>query len=137
MDECLALIDPELTQHLRNCGRLDAYIYGFSCSFTFPLLSVCSILCSSLPLFSFICLRASPRSRVLLSPASPPGVSSLSASVRPFEELVQLWDFLLTFGIHLNILAVVAQVILLRDKLLATDRFSSSIYQSIYLSIHT
>jgi len=47
-------------------------------------------------------------------------VSSLSSSVPPFEELILLWDFLLTFGVHLNILCVVAQVVMMRDKLLAT-----------------
>lgn len=47
--------------------------------------------------------------------------SSLSASVPPFSELLQLWDFLFAFGIHMNVLCVVAQIILLRDKLLKTQ----------------
>lgn len=49
-------------------------------------------------------------------------VSSLCASVPPFNELLQLWDFLFAFGPHLNILCVAAQVVMLRDKLLAADR---------------
>ena len=48
-------------------------------------------------------------------------VSSFSASVPPFSQLLLLWDFLLAFGPHLNILAVTAQVIALRRALLASD----------------
>ena len=47
-------------------------------------------------------------------------VSSFSASVPPFSQLLTLWDFLLAFGPHLNILAVTAQVIALRQTLLAS-----------------
>jgi len=49
-------------------------------------------------------------------------VSSLSASAPPFKELLKLWDFLITFGPHFNILCVVAQVISLRDKILKTEQ---------------
>ena len=47
-------------------------------------------------------------------------VSSFSASVPPFGELLALWDFLLAFGPHLNIVVVAAQIIALRAQLLAT-----------------
>ena len=47
-------------------------------------------------------------------------VSSFSASVPPFNELLTLWDFLLAFGPHLNIVIVAAQIIALRVPLLAT-----------------
>jgi hypothetical protein len=49
-------------------------------------------------------------------------VSSLSASAPPFKELLKLWDFLITFGPHFNILCVVAQVISLRDRILKTEQ---------------
>ena len=47
-------------------------------------------------------------------------VSSFSASVPPFSELLTLWDFLLAFGPHLNIVIVAAQIIALRVALLNT-----------------
>ena len=49
-------------------------------------------------------------------------VSSFSASVPPFSQLLILWDFLLAFGPHLNILIVAAQIISLRQALLASDQ---------------
>ena len=113
VDECLALVDPELAQHLTQHGNLNAYLYAFSCMSTsliivhfhpYACLGSHLTCCGSI---GFCCA----------------GVSSLSASVRPFEELVQLWDFLLSFGIHLNILCVVSQIILLRDKLLDTTSY--------------
>jgi len=48
-------------------------------------------------------------------------VSSLSASVPPFSELLQLWDFLIAFGPHFNILCVAAQIISLREELLNSE----------------
>jgi len=50
-----------------------------------------------------------------------PIISSLSSSVPPFGELMKLWDFLIAFGPHFNILCVVAQVISLRKSLLASS----------------
>jgi cell cycle arrest protein BUB2 len=48
-------------------------------------------------------------------------VSSLCASIPPFTELIKLWDFLLAFGPHLNILCVTAQILALRSQLLASE----------------
>lgn len=48
-------------------------------------------------------------------------ISSLSASVPPFSELLKLWDFLVAFGPHFNILCVAAQIIHLRSDLLNSD----------------
>jgi len=48
-------------------------------------------------------------------------ISSLCASVPPFSELLKLWDFLVTFGPHFNVLCVVAQIISLREQLLQSD----------------
>ena len=33
-----------------------------------------------------------------------------------------LWDFLLAFGVHLNVLCVIAQLLLMRDKVMASPR---------------
>lgn len=46
---------------------------------------------------------------------------SFSAATPPLDELVKLWDFYLAFGAHLNVVAVAAQVVLIRKELLASD----------------
>lgn len=45
-------------------------------------------------------------------------VSSLSASVKPFSELLKLLDFFVAFGPHLNVLCVCAQMVSWREELL-------------------
>jgi hypothetical protein len=47
------------------------------------------------------------------------GVQSLSASVPPFSQLIRLWDILIAFGPHLNVLSVVGQIHSKRLELLA------------------
>lgn len=54
-----------------------------------------------------------------------PCVSSLCTSVPPFNEMMQLWDFLIAFGPHMNILCVAAQVVMIRERLLASDRMQA------------
>jgi len=49
-------------------------------------------------------------------------VLSFSSSTPPLEELLKLWDFFMAFGFHMNILCVVAQIVVLRDELLANER---------------
>eukprot|EP01083_Nonionella_stella_P011129 31642_1 len=44
-------------------------------------------------------------------------VQSLTASVPPFSELLKLWDILMAFGPHQNVIIVVAQVMLKREQL--------------------
>jgi cell cycle arrest protein BUB2 len=46
-------------------------------------------------------------------------VLTLSACTPPLPEVLKLWDFLMAYGAHLNILCVVAQLLLMRDELLA------------------
>jgi len=53
--------------------------------------------------------------------AMPP-VLSFSASTPPLDELLRLWDFLFAFGVHLNIISVVAQIVCMREELLASDK---------------
>ncbi|KAA8905481.1 rab-GTPase-TBC domain-containing protein [Sphaerosporella brunnea] len=50
-----------------------------------------------------------------------PSVLTLSACTPPLPEVLKLWDFLLAYGAHLNILCVVAQLLLMRDELLAAQ----------------
>ncbi|ADV25121.1 cell cycle arrest protein BUB2 [Cryptococcus gattii E566] len=51
-----------------------------------------------------------------------PSVMTLCACTPPLEEVLRLWDFLLAFGLHLNILCVIAQLLLIRQDLM--DSFS-------------
>ncbi|CUS09054.1 unnamed protein product [Tuber aestivum] len=50
-----------------------------------------------------------------------PSVLTLSACTPPLPEVLKLWDFLLAYGAHLNILCVVAQLLLMRDELLVAQ----------------
>ncbi|KAF8544244.1 rab-GTPase-TBC domain-containing protein [Trichophaea hybrida] len=50
-----------------------------------------------------------------------PSVLTLSACTPPLPEVLKLWDFLLAYGAHLNILCVVAQLLLMRDELLTAQ----------------
>ncbi|WWC88064.1 uncharacterized protein L201_002967 [Kwoniella dendrophila CBS 6074] len=47
-----------------------------------------------------------------------PSVMTLCACTPPLEEVLKLWDFLLAFGIHLNVLCVIAQLLLMRQELM-------------------
>ncbi|KAK9480172.1 mitotic check point protein BUB2 [Lipomyces japonicus] len=48
-------------------------------------------------------------------------VLTLSACTPPLSEALKLWDFLIAFGPHMNILAVIAQLTLIRDALLSSS----------------
>ncbi|KAJ2559484.1 CDC16 protein [Coemansia sp. RSA 1933] len=52
--------------------------------------------------------------------AFPPAMT-LSASVGPLRQVVRLWDFLLAFGVHLNVVCIVAQLLAMRELLLTTS----------------
>ncbi|ELU42365.1 TBC domain-containing protein [Rhizoctonia solani AG-1 IA] len=47
-------------------------------------------------------------------------VLTLCACTPPLAEVLRLWDFLLAFGVHLNILCVIAQLFLMRDSILSS-----------------
>lgn len=46
-----------------------------------------------------------------------PSVLTLCACTPPLPEVLKLWDFLFAFGTHLNVICVVAQLLLMREKL--------------------
>ncbi|KAK3179029.1 hypothetical protein OEA41_001168 [Lepraria neglecta] len=46
-------------------------------------------------------------------------VLTMSACTPPLPEVLQLWDFLFAYGSHLNILCICAQLIMMREDLLA------------------
>ncbi|KJA27675.1 hypothetical protein HYPSUDRAFT_130570 [Hypholoma sublateritium FD-334 SS-4] len=49
-----------------------------------------------------------------------PSVLTLCACTPPLDQVLQLWDFLLAFGVHLNVLCVIAQLLLMRDEVMAS-----------------
>ncbi|KAI0062105.1 TBC-domain-containing protein [Artomyces pyxidatus] len=49
-----------------------------------------------------------------------PSVLTLCACTPPLDQVLQLWDFLLAFGVHLNVLCVIAQLLLIRDDVMSS-----------------
>ena len=49
-------------------------------------------------------------------------VLSLCASVPPLPEVLNLWDFYMAYGCHLNLVCIVAQLVLMRDDILHNSR---------------
>ncbi|TFK86043.1 bub2 protein [Polyporus arcularius HHB13444] len=47
-----------------------------------------------------------------------PSVLTLCACTPPLDQVLLLWDFLLAFGVHLNVLCVIAQLLLMRDEVM-------------------
>ncbi|KAJ7039211.1 bub2 protein, partial [Mycena alexandri] len=50
-----------------------------------------------------------------------PSVLTLCACTPPLDQVLQLWDFLLAFGVHLNVLCVIAQLLLIRDEVMSSS----------------
>ncbi len=50
-------------------------------------------------------------------------VLTMCACTPPLPEVLRLWDFLLAWGPHLNLICIVAQLILIRDQILGSMRF--------------
>ncbi|RUS21432.1 rab-GTPase-TBC domain-containing protein [Endogone sp. FLAS-F59071] len=47
-----------------------------------------------------------------------PSILTLSACTPPLDQILQLWDFLFAFGVHLNVLCIVARLMIIRIDLL-------------------
>lgn len=50
-----------------------------------------------------------------------PSVLTLCACTPPLDQVLKLWDFLLAFGVHLNILCVIAQLLIMRSQLMESS----------------
>lgn len=61
-----------------------------------------------------------------------PSVLTLCACTPPLPEVLHLWDFLFAYGPHLNILCIVAQLIRMRDTLLATARYETAHWSNMF-----
>ncbi|KAG0139576.1 hypothetical protein CROQUDRAFT_54508 [Cronartium quercuum f. sp. fusiforme G11] len=48
-----------------------------------------------------------------------PSVLTFCACTEPLDEVLQLWDYLLAFGVGLNVLCVISQLYMMRDRVLA------------------
>lgn len=48
-----------------------------------------------------------------------PSLLTFSACTPPLHEVLRLWDFLLAYGMHINVLCVIAQLILARSEILS------------------
>lgn len=96
LDRCLKTVDPELFAHLRS-KNLSAEIYAFPCAFG-----------------SDLCLMT------ISQPIE--AVLTLCACTPPLDQVLQLWDFLLAFGVHLNVLCVIAQLLLIREDVMSSPR---------------
>lgn len=55
-------------------------------------------------------------------------VLTLCACTPPLPQVLQLWDFLLAFGVHLNVLCVIAQLLLMRDEVMDNKRCARLAY---------
>lgn len=51
-----------------------------------------------------------------------PSVLTLCACTPPLPEVLRLWDFLFAYGPHLNILCIVAQLVMIRTKIMDSPR---------------
>ncbi|KAJ3321861.1 hypothetical protein HDU76_014020, partial [Blyttiomyces sp. JEL0837] len=50
-----------------------------------------------------------------------PSIMTFCACTPPLSELLRIWDFLLAYGIHLNILCVLAQLIMMREAIMTSN----------------
>lgn len=98
LDRCLKIVDPELFNYLRM-KNLSAEIYAFPCQL-------------------FIVSAGTLLLILLFSVA----VLTLCACTPPLDQVLRLWDFLLAFGVHLNVLCVIAQLLLMRDEVMSSSR---------------
>lgn len=56
-------------------------------------------------------------------------VLTLCACTPPLPEVLKLWDFLFAYGAHNNILCIVAQLVIARNKLLDHPRYVQSFHE--------
>lgn len=64
-----------------------------------------------------------------------PSVLTLCACTPPLPEVLKLWDFLFAYGPHLNIIAIVAQLTIMRSQILQSPRYvyiASQYHPSIF-----
>ncbi|EDO15883.1 hypothetical protein Kpol_1019p3 [Vanderwaltozyma polyspora DSM 70294] len=50
-----------------------------------------------------------------------PSILTLSSCNKPLDQVCKLWDFMFAYGFHMNILFIVAFLVTMRSKILASD----------------
>lgn len=63
-----------------------------------------------------------------------PSVLTMCACTPPLDQAMQLWDFLLAWGVHLNIICIIAQLHLNRSKLMTQARYDEIFICFVLLS---
>lgn len=58
-----------------------------------------------------------------------PSILTLCACTPQLDEILKLWDFLFSYGVHLNIIFVVSQLVLIRDDLIKSTNPMSLLRQ--------
>ena len=96
LDRCLKIVDPELFHYLRS-KNLSAELYAFPCQYRDAL------------------------NKNNVNPSAV-AVLTLCACTPPLDQVLKLWDFLLAFGVHLNVLCVIAQLLLIREEVMGSSR---------------
>jgi cell cycle arrest protein BUB2 len=66
-----------------------------------------------------------------------PSVLTLCACTPPLPEVLRLWDFLFAYGPHLNILCIVAQLVMIRTKIMDSPRYEPMNHNCPYGSVGT
>lgn len=61
---------------------------------------------------------------------------TLCACTPPLDQVLQLWDFLLAYGVHLNVLCVIAQLFLIRSDIMESPRCVASELLSALIEQH-
>jgi cell cycle arrest protein BUB2 len=90
-------VDPELFSYLRS-KNLSAELYAFPCK----------------------SYRRCPKT---VSDLQNLAILTLCACTPPLDQVLRLWDFLLAFGVHLNVLCVIAQLLLIRDDVMTSSSY--------------
>ncbi|KAG2187321.1 hypothetical protein INT44_005007, partial [Umbelopsis vinacea] len=96
LDVCLKIVDPELSGYLRGKG-LTADIFAFK---------------------GTNAVSSGVKGYLYTYPSKE--ISTLSALVQPLSEALHLWDVMIAFGVHLNILFNLAQLVKRRTKILSS-----------------
>ncbi len=64
-------------------------------------------------------------------------VLTMSACTPPLPEVLLLWDFLFAYGSHLNILCICAQLVMMREDLMADSRYEIQTLRMLWAALLT
>ncbi len=117
LDRCLAAVDRELFEHLRS-KNLSAELYAFPCGSARTYRGERSPLIPTFPAVMTFCAGTPPLDQVLRLWEWACCGSPRGCVAEAFHARLAPRSFLLAFGVHLNILCVIAQMLIMRQDLL-------------------